>query len=135
MKILWQGDAISCMKSFGTLKCSLCMRERLEILKKSQKEQDKLINTCGEIYGACRHKTRFHRYTQNINITSTDDGDTPERVPTTIDDVAADVDFIRESLNRTHINNSQSDTTETNICHIEVYFKFMTYQNTIVEIN
>jgi len=31
-----------------------------------------------EIYGSCRHKTRFHRYTMNA-ITSTDDGDNPER--------------------------------------------------------
>ena len=41
-------------------------------------EPDKLINSRSEIYGACRHKTRFHRYTKN-GLPSTDEGDTPER--------------------------------------------------------
>ena len=65
------------------------MKERLEILKFSDKNknQNKLINTCGEIYGACRHKTRFHRYTMN-NTTSTDDGVNPERVEVPVNDVA-----------------------------------------------
>jgi hypothetical protein len=31
VKIAWQGNAI-CMKLFGKLNCSLCMRERIEIL-------------------------------------------------------------------------------------------------------
>ena len=78
MDIIWQGDAISCMKSFGHLSCQLCMAERLAILKKAKEEPDKLINSRLEIYGSCRHKTRFHRYTMN-GLTSTDDGDNPER--------------------------------------------------------
>jgi hypothetical protein len=32
-KIVWQGNAISCMRSFGKLNCSLCMWERIEILR------------------------------------------------------------------------------------------------------
>ena len=78
-EIIWKGDAISCMKSFGKLSCKLCMRERIAILKKARKEPDKLINSCGEIYGACRHKTKFHRCNQNTTP-STDDGANPERV-------------------------------------------------------
>ncbi len=30
VKIIWQGNAISCMKSFGKLNCSLCMSERID---------------------------------------------------------------------------------------------------------
>ena len=33
MGILWKGNPISCSKSFGKLNCSLCMKERLLILK------------------------------------------------------------------------------------------------------
>ena len=53
VEIIWQGDAISCMKSFGQLNCSLCMRERLEILKMSKQDPENLINSKSEIYGAC----------------------------------------------------------------------------------
>ena len=38
VKILWQGDPIKCMKSFGKKTCSLCMQERLEILKRSKED-------------------------------------------------------------------------------------------------
>ncbi len=57
VKIVWQGNAISSMKSFGKLNCSLRMRKRIEIL-----EEWKIINHCNEIYGACWHKMRFHRF-------------------------------------------------------------------------
>jgi len=78
MEILCQGKAISSMKSFGKLSCCLFMKERLAILKMARKEPDKLINSRSEIYGACRHKMRFHRYTKNGNP-STDEGTNPER--------------------------------------------------------
>ena len=62
-RILWQGNAINCNKSFATLRCTLCMQERLEILRRStSKNQKKLMNSRSEIYGACRHVPRFHRY-------------------------------------------------------------------------
>jgi GIY-YIG catalytic domain len=61
-KIIWKGNPISAVKTFGTKDCSLCNRERIEILKASRKDPKSLINSCNEIYGACRHKPRFHRY-------------------------------------------------------------------------
>ena len=73
MEIIWQGNPISCMKTFRQLNCRLCMRERLEILKMGKKEPRKLINSRSEIYGACRHKPRFHRYFMN-GPTSADEG-------------------------------------------------------------
>ena len=38
-KILWKGDILNVMKNFGTDKCKLCTRERLEILKNTEKIQ------------------------------------------------------------------------------------------------
>ena len=39
MEVMWKGDPITCMKSFGTHKCSLCMRERISILTLCRKTQ------------------------------------------------------------------------------------------------
>ena len=73
VSILWQGKPISCNKSFGMLNCSLCMKERLEILKLSRIDPASIINSSTEFYGACRHKPRFHRYPSNCTPHSTDD--------------------------------------------------------------
>ena len=62
VSILWQGNAISCNKSFGKLACSLCMKERILILKYSRENPNLIINSNSEFYGACRHKPKFHRY-------------------------------------------------------------------------
>jgi predicted GIY-YIG superfamily endonuclease len=81
--ILWQGDPISCVKTFGTKSCKLCNQERLAILKLTRKTPTLAINTCTEIYGACRHRPRFHRFnTSSKNApTSTDESRKDERVP------------------------------------------------------
>ena len=41
------------------------MKERTEILKASYNVKCTLINNNSEIYGSCRHKTKFHRFTRN----------------------------------------------------------------------
>ena len=61
-QVLWQGNPISTVKTFGSEKCKLCMQERIEILKMWEDEPTKLINSCSEIYGACWHKPKFHRF-------------------------------------------------------------------------
>ena len=77
VSILWQGNPISCMKNFGKVNCKLCMMERLEILRAVRNDKlnngEKLINSSHEIYGACRHKSKFHRY-RIIYNSSTDEG-------------------------------------------------------------
>jgi thymidylate synthase ThyX len=81
VKIVWQGNVISCMKSFGKLNCSLCMQKK--ILHTIRQEEWKMINHCNEIYGACQHKTRVHRFLKehtNVKNTSTDDCVKPEKV-------------------------------------------------------
>ena len=62
-EILWQGNPLSSSKSFGKLNCNLCMKERLEILKAMKQQPKRLINSSNELYGACRHRPVFHRYT------------------------------------------------------------------------
>jgi len=86
MKILWEGNPISRMKTFENLGCLLCMKERETILKRSMGNPKQIINPRNEAYGACWQKTRFHMYTMNSRDTkpSTDDGEnTPERAPGT----------------------------------------------------
>ena len=56
------------------------MKERLLILKALGDKMDKkrLINSNNELYGACRHKPKFHRYTTYNS--SADEGQfSPER--------------------------------------------------------
>jgi hypothetical protein len=79
--ILWQGDPISCMKLFGTRSCKLCAKEKILILNLTRKQPQMAINKCTEVYGACRHRPRFHRFDQSqTNATSTDESDKDERV-------------------------------------------------------
>ena len=82
--ILWQGNPLSCVKTFGTSTCKLCAKERLAILKFTRKTPHLAINKCTEIYGACRHKPAFHRFDHNEEITknkvSTDEATNAERV-------------------------------------------------------
>ena len=65
--ILWKVNPISCKKNFGHPSCALCMKERFFIHQAIRKEPDKLINSCNKLYGACRHKTKFHWYTSSAD--------------------------------------------------------------------
>jgi GIY-YIG catalytic domain len=47
--IIWQANPHSAIRSFGTPRCVLCNRERLEILKMHRYKPDLLINSCNEI--------------------------------------------------------------------------------------
>jgi hypothetical protein len=101
VKIVWQGNAISCMKSFEKMNCALCMQERIKILCTIHQEEWKIINHCNKIYGLCRHKMRFHRFLKehtNVKNTSTDDGVKPEKVYKYNDrDGLSDLDDSQES--------------------------------------
>ena len=83
VSILWGGKPISCNKSFGRLNCYLCMHERISILESIRKDWKtgvkKCINSNSELYGSCRHKPRFHRFS-SCNLSSADDGrNSPEK--------------------------------------------------------
>jgi hypothetical protein len=64
--ILWQGERIKCMKSATTLKCTLCMQERKELMKRFRIDRGKMINDNSEIYGPCMCKTNFHRLARDL---------------------------------------------------------------------
>ena len=92
---LWKDNPISCTNTFGKLNCTLCMKERLHMLKALEdEEKTRLINSNKELYGTCRHNLKFHRYT--YYTISTDDGQLgPERV-------------IMDSGKTPHINSTKS---------------------------
>ena len=79
-EVVWQGNPISIVKTFGKRTCLLCSVERMEIVKASKKNPKALINHNSEIYGACRHKPKFHRYKKEQQPDSTDDRNKRERV-------------------------------------------------------
>ena len=78
--IIWHGNPLSCVKTFGTRGCKLCAMERLEILKLTRTNRKLAINKCNEVYGACRHKPRFHRFDTQDSTASTDESYLDERV-------------------------------------------------------
>jgi hypothetical protein len=64
ISILWQGDPLVVNETFMTNKCRLCEKEKIEIVKSLRREPKKVINACLEIYGACRHKPKFHQFSK-----------------------------------------------------------------------
>ena len=66
VEIIWQGNPMSNVKTFRSLNCNLCNKERLEIckaMKMDKKNNSKnLINSVNELCGGCRHKPKFHRH-------------------------------------------------------------------------
>ena len=79
-EVAWHGNPISVMKTFGTLHSSLCVKERCQIVKEKFTKNNKLINSCDKICGACRHKLRFHRF--KISSSSADESCEDKRVRT-----------------------------------------------------
>ena len=80
VEILWKGNPLSCIKTFGTKCCKLCSKERMAILNLTRKHPEMAINKCNEVYGACYHRPRFHRFKTIQNNASTDESRQDERV-------------------------------------------------------
>ena len=102
VNILWQGNPMSCVKTFGTPGCKLCSKERMAILNLTRKTPHLAINKCNEVYGACRHRPRFHRFTQSricdVNA-STDESVKDERVSSPSSTSSAESKFSAFSFN------------------------------------
>ena len=81
-RILWQGNPISAVKTFGKDHCVLCSKERFFIMEHTKFNSNKLINNNSEIYGACRHKPRFHRFKpdETTTLDNTDERRKREKV-------------------------------------------------------
>ena len=63
LETLSTANPIGLMKTWNKSSCTLCMKERLEIMSRSRRRYRKLINSCSEVYGACGHKPKLHRFT------------------------------------------------------------------------
>ena len=68
-KVVKQLKLIGAMKTFTKPNCNLCMQELLTILKKLRDKCVTVMNKNLDIYGACRHKTSFHRFCLSIDDT------------------------------------------------------------------
>ena len=78
VEVLWKGNPICCTKTFGKNSCQLCMKERLSILNNLKNNPKETINSNSEIFGACRHRPKFHRYIPR-HLYHTDDGNKPRK--------------------------------------------------------
>ena len=58
--VLQQVNPFSFMKRVRTYNCILCLGEKSWIAKKRQKFR--IINENSEIYGSCKHRAKFHRF-------------------------------------------------------------------------
>ena len=58
-------NPIGSMKTWGKSSYRLCMKERIEIIDNLQRKYSRILNACSEVYRACRHIQRFHRFTQH----------------------------------------------------------------------
>ena len=86
ISILWQGNPIHTVNTFGTPHCSLCLRERAAILHALSTDSSRLLNTRMDLYSGCRHKSRFHTFE---TLTSAEEAQEAEKVNT----LAADMVF------------------------------------------
>ena len=59
------------------------MKERLQILTHLRKYPKLTINSNHELYGACRHKTKFHRYENSIFISADESHQGSKRIDET----------------------------------------------------
>ena len=83
IEILWKGNPLSVVKTFHSKKCILCARERLYIIRALRLNPEKTINKNNELFGACHHHTKFHRFGKtdsNKANNNTDESIMDERV-------------------------------------------------------
>ena len=85
LHVLWHGNPLTTVKTFGTNYCILCNQEKLCLFKRMRTKPGRLINDCDELFGTCRHKPRFHRFAPASQVSSTDESSMDEKVPSIVD--------------------------------------------------
>ena len=58
-------NPIGSMKTWGKSSCTVCMKERIEIIDNSRRRYNLIFNACSEVHEACRDIPRFNRLTQH----------------------------------------------------------------------
>ena len=66
-KVLQSISVFSFMKNIRSYSCRLCMAEKSCIV--TAKKNSTLINSDSEIYGPCRHRSKFHRFLSTCDCT------------------------------------------------------------------
>eukprot|EP00957_Ditylum_brightwellii_P171542 13060076-Ditylum_brightwellii.AAC.1 len=66
--VVYQRNPIIAVHSFGTNRCKVCMREQVEILRRSFDPTVKLMNSQSEIHSTYLHKPYFHRFSADEAI-------------------------------------------------------------------
>ena len=69
---------LKAMRIEKTLKIEMQKEKEEEKKEKLKSKLNLLINSSNEIYGACRHKPKFHRFIK-LNNLSADEGVNPEK--------------------------------------------------------
>ena len=64
-KILSTLYPIDLMKTWGGSSCTLCMKDKIEIVENSRIRFSGLINACSEVYGSYCNITILYRFTQH----------------------------------------------------------------------
>jgi len=67
-EVLWKSDTLNYIHNFNSFNFHLCMAEKLEILRANFNGRSMIMNKCKEIFGTCRHNSKFHTL-QEINPT------------------------------------------------------------------
>jgi hypothetical protein len=132
--ILWKGDPLTCIKTFGTRSCKLCNKERMALLKLTRSNPNKVINKCNKIYGTCHHKMRFHWFTKAPPATGTDESDKDERVSSPssttykVDNWLQDADFFPHCPATRPYFSNQEDNREAELIPADINqgFGFLT---------
>ena len=65
--ILWQGNPLSTVQTFGTSRCRLCAKERIEIMKRARHKPLTLINRRIDFYESCKHIPQVHRFKAELD--------------------------------------------------------------------
>ena len=138
VETIWEGNPISVMKTFGKPLCILCMKEKINILQAIRMNPKMTINTCNKLYGACRHNTKFHRYT-NYKICADEGQFRPKKVSqhnilvVLISPNDNDSPFLCSNcVNTERLLNTDEDNTALNVCKPVVYLRSETLERDII---
>ena len=61
-EILWEGNPLSVVKTFGTENCRLCAEEKFAIFESNCRNFQHCVNKRSEIYSKCAHNVYFHHF-------------------------------------------------------------------------
>ena len=61
-EVLWEGNPLSCVKTYGTKQCTLCAEEKYAIWSETGRNFKYCLNKRKEIFSKCAHNVYFHHF-------------------------------------------------------------------------